>query len=230
IEQKSDGTPVTSADREVEAAVRATLAKARPRDSIHGEEEPDKVGGSRRWIIDPIDGTANYLRGIPVWATLIALEEAGEIVLGVVSAPALGRRWWASRENGAFTGKNFRQGVEMQVSNSAHLSDAMLSFSSVQQWVDAGRGQEFVDLMREAGRTRAFGDFWSYMLVAEGALDIACEPELALHDMAACSIIVTEAGGSFTDLDGIEGPYGDGAVATNGLLHDQVLRQLNGEA
>ena len=153
-------------------------------------------------MIDPIDGTKNFVRGVPVWATLIALMVNDQVVVGVVSAPALGRRWWASLGGGAYAGKSLMSASEIHVSDVAAIEDASLSYASISAWVEAGQGQQFVDLLRACWRTRAYGDFWSYMLLAEGGVDIACEPELALHDMAACSVIVTEAGGRFTDLDG----------------------------
>ena len=197
---------------------------------MHGEELADTGWGPRRWIVDPIDGTKSFVRGVPVWATLIALMINDEVVVGVVSAPALGRRWWASRGGGSYVGKSLMSATQCHVSDVADLEDASLSYASLSGWVEAGQGQEFVDLLRSVWRTRAYGDFWSYMLVAEGAVDIACEPELALHDMAACSIVVTEAGGRFTDLDGNPGPLGTGACATNARLHQVVLDQLAGRA
>lgn len=226
VTAKPDLTPVSDADVAVEDAIRRTLKTARPRDAVHGEEREDTGWGPRRWVIDPIDGTKNYVRGVPVWATLIALMVEGDVVVGVVSAPALGRRWWASAGGGAFTGKTLLQGTPCQVSGVSDVADASLSYSSVHGWVDSGRGQQFVDLMRACWRTRAYGDFWSYMLLAEGAVDIASEPELALHDMAALDVIVREAGGRFTNLDGADGVAGPGAVATNGVLHDAVVEQL----
>jgi histidinol-phosphatase len=177
-------------------------------------------------VIDPIDGTKNFVRGVPVWATLISLLNGDEVVVGVVSAPALGRRWWALKGGGAFTGRSLLQASPCRVSAVAEIEDASLSYSSVSGWVESGRGQQFVDLLRDCWRTRAYGDFWSYMLLAEGAVDLAAEPELALYDMAAPSIVVTEAGGRFTSLDGADGPHGPGAIATNGLLHDEVVRRL----
>ena len=219
-------TPVSDADTAVEDAIRTMLSRTRPRDAVHGEERADSGWGPRRWVIDPIDGTANYVRGVPVWATLIGLMVGNEVVAGVVSAPALSRRWWAHRGGGAFTGRNLLQGVRCRTSRVANVEDAFLSYSSLDGWVDSGRGQQFVDLLRECWRTRAMGDFWSYMLLAEGGVDLAAEPELALHDMAALTVIVTEAGGRFTGLDGRDGPHGPGAVATNGLLHDEVLARL----
>jgi histidinol-phosphatase len=226
IDSKPDLTPVTDADTAVEESIRRTLSRARPRDAVHGEEMADTGWGPRRWVVDPIDGTKNFVRGVPVWATLIALMINDEVAVGVVSAPALGRRWWASLGGGAFAGRSLMHPVECHVSQVARIEDASLSYAEIGEWVDAGQGQEFVDLMRSCWRTRAYGDFWSYVLLAEGGVDIACEPELELHDMAACSIVVTEAGGSFTDLDGRPGPLGAGAYATNGLLHEAVLSQL----
>src|SRR6478735_307270 len=226
VTSKPDLTPVSDADTAAEQAIRRTLGRARPRDAVHGEEMADTGWGPRRWVIDPIDGTKNFVRGVPVWATLIALMINDEVAVGVVSAPLLGRRWWASLGGGAYAGKSLMSATPCRVSDVAAIEDASLSYSSIGGWVESGRGQQFVDLMRGCWRSRAYGDFWSYMLLAEGGVDIACEPELALHDMAACSIVVTEAGGRFTDLDGIPGPRGANAVATNGRLHDVVLEQL----
>jgi histidinol-phosphatase len=226
---KPDLTPVSDADTAVEDALRRTLGRARPRDAVHGEEMEDTGWGPRRWVIDPIDGTKNFVRGVPVWATLIALMINDEVAVGVVSAPALGRRWWASLGGGAYAGKSLMSASPCRVSDVAAIEDASLSYSSISGWVESGRGQPFVDLMRRCWRNRAYGDFWSYMLLAEGGVDIACEPELALHDMAACSIVVTEAGGQFTDLSGVPGPRGPNAVASNGRLHEAVLAQLAGD-
>jgi histidinol-phosphatase len=228
VTSKPDLTPVTDADTAVEDVLRRKLGRARPRDAVRGEEMADTGFGPRRWVIDPIDGTKNFVRGVPIWGTLIALMINDESVMGVVSAPALGRRWWASMAAGAYAGKSLMSATPCHVSDVASISDAFLSYSSVEAWVEAGQGQEFVDLLRAVWRTRAFGDFWSYMLLAEGAVDIACEPELALHDMAACAVIVSEAGGQFTDLDGRPGPLGAGAYATNGRLHAEVLSRLSG--
>jgi|tagenome__1003787_1003787.scaffolds.fasta_scaffold20951604_3 histidinol-phosphatase len=229
VTSKPDLTPVTDADTNVEEVIRRTLGRARPRDAVHGEEMSDTGWGPRRWVIDPIDGTKNFVRGVPVWATLISLMVNDEVAVGVVSAPALGRRWWASLGAGAYVGKSLMSASPCRVSDVAQIEDASLSYSSVGGWVEAGLGQPFVDLLRTCWRTRAYGDFWSYMLLAEGAVDLACEPELALHDMAACSIVVTEAGGSFTDLGGVPGPNGAGAYASNGRLHDELLRRLRDE-
>lgn len=232
VESKPDLTPVTDADRAVEEAIRRSLARARPRDAVLGEEFGATGWGPRRWIIDPIDGTKNFVRGVPVWATLIALADGDDIVVGVVSAPALGRRWFASRGAGAFAGRSLNTAARLQVSAVAGLADASLSYSELAEWDSVGLLDRFLDLSRSCWRTRGYGDFWSYVLVAEGSVDAACEPDLALHDMAAPSIVVTEAGGAFTDLAG--GPVlgGDGpatsAVASNGLLHAAVLDALTG--
>ena len=226
VSAKPDLSPVSDADTAVEESLRRTLGRARPRDAVHGEEMPDTGWGPRRWVIDPIDGTKNFVRGVPVWATLIALMINDEVAVGVVSAPALNRRWWASLGGGAYAGKSLRSAAPCHVSDVRTVADASMSYAEVGEWVEAGQGQQFVDLMRGCWRTRAYGDFWSYMLLAEGGVDIACEPDLALHDMAACSIVVTEAGGKFTDVAGRPGPLGAGAYATNGRLHDAVLAQL----
>ena len=223
VDTKPDLTPVTDADRDVETGIRRTLAKARTRDAILGEEHGATGAGDRRWIIDPIDGTKNFVRGTPVWATLIGLEVEGEVVAGVVSAPALQRRWWASKDGGAFTGKSLMKLSAIAVSQVSRLEDASLSYSSLSGWEERGRLEDFVQLTRRCWRTRAYGDFWSYMLVAEGAVDIACEPELDTHDMAALDVIVREAGGRFTSLTGAPGPFGGNAIASNGLLHDAAL-------
>ena len=230
VDSKPDLTEVTDADTAVEDTLRNMLGRTRPRDAVHGEERADSGWGPRRWVIDPIDGTRNFVRGVPVWATLIGLMVGDEVVVGVVSAPALSRRWWAAKGGGAFTGRSLLQGVPCRTSAVAAVEDASLSYSSIGGWVDCGRGQQFVDLMRDCWRTRAYGDFWSYMLLAEGAVDLAAEPELALHDMAALTVIVTEAGGRFTNLDGLAGPHGPGALATNGHLHEEVLSRLAADA
>ena len=179
VTAKPDLTPVSDADTAVEEAVRRTLGRARPRDAVHGEEMPDTGWGPRRWVIDPIDGTKNFVRGVPVWATLIALMINDEVAVGVVSAPALGRRWWASLGGGAYAGKSLMSASPIHVSDVAEIENASLSYASIGGWVESGQGQQFVDLLRSCWRTRAYGDFWSYMLLAEGGVDIACEPDLA---------------------------------------------------
>lgn len=229
VSTKPDMTEVTDADVAVEEALRRTLGKARPRDAVHGEEGADTGWGPRRWVIDPIDGTRNFVRGVPVWATLIALMIEDEVVAGVVSAPALGRRWWAHKGAGAYSGVTLLRGAPIHVSKVSELSDASMSYSSVGGWIDSGRGQAFVNLLRDCWRTRAYGDFWSYMLVAEGAVDLALEPDLALHDMAALDVIVREAGGRFTNIDGQDGVRGPGALVSNGLLHEELVERLRPE-
>jgi histidinol-phosphatase len=219
VQTKPDLTPVTDADHRVEEQLRSTLARARTRDAVLGEEFGSTGRGDRRWVIDPIDGTKNFVRGVPVWATLIALAVDDEVVLGVVSAPALQRRWWASAGAGAWTGRRLENATRCTVSKVSTLSDASLSYSSLSGWEERDRLDAFLDLTRTVWRTRAYGDFWSYMMVAEGAVDVACEPEVSLWDLAALDVIVREAGGTFTDLTGTPGPAGGSAVATNGVLH-----------
>ena len=226
VETKPDLTPVTDADREAEQVIRAQLGRVRNRDAVIGEEFGTTGSGGRQWVIDPIDGTKNYVRGVPVWATLIGLVEDGEVVLGVVSAPALNRRWWAAAGSGAFTGRSLSQAMRLSVSSVNQLSDASLSYSSLSGWRDLGVREQFIELTDSVWRTRAYGDFWSYCMVAEGAVDLACEPELNLYDMAALVPVVTEAGGRFTSLAGQDGPFGDNALASNGLLHDAALDVL----
>ena len=225
---KPDLTPVSDADKAVEESIRRTLSRARTRDAITGEESGSSGSSNRRWIIDPIDGTKNFVRGVPVWATLIALAVDDEVVMSVVSAPQLGRRWWAAMGQGAHTGKSLMKSTRCQVSDVRRLEDASLSYSSLHGWEERDRLEDFLALMRSCWRTRAYSDFWSYMLVAEGAVDIAVEPELEVYDMAALDIIVREAGGQFTSLAGDPGPWGGNALATNGHLHDAALSFLGG--
>ncbi len=228
VMSKPDLTPVTDADQAVEEGIRRTLSRVRSRDAITGEEQGSTGHSQRRWIIDPIDGTKNFVRGVPVWATLISLVVDDVVVLGVVSAPSLQRRWWASQGNGAFTGRSLLKATQMQVSDVRRLEDASFAYSSLHGWDERGRLDDLLTLMRRCWRTRAYGDFWSYMLLAEGAVDIAAEPELEVYDMAALDVIVREAGGRFTSLDGSDGPWGGNALATNGHLHEAVLSFLGG--
>lgn len=234
VTSKPDLTPVSDADRTVEQSIRERLLEHRPKDAVVGEELAATGGDAdRRWIIDPIDGTKNYVRGVPVWATLIGLadrraaRDGDDTVVGVVSAPALARRWWAARGEGAFS--SFAGGPPRRLSVSAvtDLADASLSYASLEAWSTVGRGHAAVELTERVWRSRGYGDFWSYMLVAEGAVDLAAEPELSLWDMAAVVPIVTEAGGRFTDLTGRPGPYGRSAAASNGRLHDLLLAALD---
>ncbi len=226
VSTKPDLTPVTDADIQAEKLIRGQLRRARPRDAVAGEELAATGHGPRQWVIDPIDGTKNFVRGVPVWATLIALVDQGQPVLGLVSAPALARRWWAAVGTGAWTGRSLAAATRLQVSGVTELADASLSYSSLSGWADLGRLPQFLELTRSCWRTRAYGDFWSYMMVAEGAVDLAAEPELALHDMAALAPIVTEAGGAFTGLDGRAGPWSGNAIASNGRLHSAALKSL----
>ncbi|MBO9553809.1 histidinol-phosphatase [Cellulomonas sp.] len=227
VETKPDLTPVSDADKAAEELIRGQLSRARPRDAVQGEEMPDTGHGPRRWVVDPIDGTKNFVRGVPVWATLIALLDGDEVVVGVVSAPALGRRWWAAQGSGAWTGKSLAAASRLHVSAVDRLSDASLSYSSLSGWSQHGRFDEFLALERSVWRSRAYGDFWSHVLVAEGAVDVSAEPELALHDMAALVPIVTEAGGRFTSVRGVPGPFGGSALVSNGLLHEAALELLD---
>ncbi len=226
VDTKPDLTPVTDADRATEESLRNVLKRARPRDAVLGEEFGRIGAGPRCWVIDPIDGTKNYVRGVPVWATLIGLMDGDEVVVGVASAPLLGRRWWAAKGGGAWTGRSLTKATRCRVSDVRKLEDASFSFSSVSGWEEQKRLAGFLDLTRSVWRTRAYGDFWSHMLVAEGAVDIAAEPEVSLWDLAALQVIVEEAGGVFTDLSGRAAPDGGSAVSTNGSLHDEVLKRL----
>jgi histidinol-phosphatase len=226
VQTKPDLSPVSDADQAVEQLIRQRLAAARPEDAFCGEESGTAGSGPRRWVLDPIDGTKNFVRGVPVWATLIALLVNDEPVLGVVSAPALGQRWWAARGEGAF-GSSFGQPArQLRVSQVAELADASLSYASLSGWAERGLQHALVELISQVWRSRAYGDFWSYMLLAEGAVDLAAEPELSLWDMAALAPIVTEAGGRFTGLNGVDGVQQGNAAASNGLLHDALLAAL----
>jgi histidinol-phosphatase len=227
VSTKPDATPVTDADAAVESALRGLLARHRPGDAVLGEEDGLSGDSTRRWVIDPIDGTKNFLRGMPVWATLIALETEGEVVAGMVSAPALGRRWWAARDGGAWTSAGASPPRRMHVSRVAELGDAFVSLSSLAGWERQGRLSGLRELTRRAWRFRAFGDFWSHVLVAEGAVDIACEPEVSHWDVAPLKVIVEEAGGRFSDLRGRATPDGGSIVCTNGALHEAVLGLLS---
>ncbi|HEX6500896.1 MAG TPA: histidinol-phosphatase [Micromonosporaceae bacterium] len=230
VSAKPDLTPVSDADTAVEKALRATLARTRPRDGVLGEEYgltgAPAGQGTRQWVIDPIDATKNFIRGVPIWGTLIALMDGGDAVVGMVSAPALGRRWWAATGHGAFAGKHTAAATPIHVSGVSRLADASFCYSSLDGWEQSGRLPAILDLMRDTWRNRAYGDFYGYMLVAEGAVDVMVEPELSLWDLAALVPIVTEAGGTFTDLSGRPGPLGGSAVATNGKLHDDLLARL----
>jgi histidinol-phosphatase len=227
VESKPDLTPVSDADVAVEQAIRSTLAARRPEDAVLGEEDGETGTGPRRWVIDPVDGTKNFVRGVPVWASLIALQEDGVVTAGVVSAPALGRRWWAARGLGAHTGGSLASSRRLRVSAVTELADASVAYSSLTGWEEQGRLPGLLQLSRDVWRTRAYGDFWSHMMVAEGAVDASFEPEVSLWDLAPLQVVVEEAGGRFTDLSGRAGPDGGSAVCSNGLLHDRVLAALS---
>jgi histidinol-phosphatase len=222
VTTKPDMTPVSDADQAVERALRERLHADRPHDTLVGEEYGGTMGAGRAWVIDPIDGTKNFVRGVPVWATLIALTLDGEAVLGVVSAPALHRRWWAVRGEGSWRSENGGQPVRNQVSAVADLADASLSYSDHERW----QRESWLGLVDAVWRSRAYGDFWSHMMVAEGCVDVAPEPELNLWDMAALVPVVEEAGGRMTDWSGGPALRGSSALTSNGLLHDEVLRRL----
>jgi histidinol-phosphatase len=227
VDTKPDLTPVTDADRSVETALRQTLAAHRPHDSVVGEEFGGATGlTGRQWVIDPIDGTKNFVRGVPIWATLIGLLVDGAPVAGVVSAPALQRRWWAADGRGAYGAVAGSPPRRLSVSAVGQLSSASLSFSSLSGWAQRGLRERFISLTDRVWRVRGYGDFYSYCLVAEGAVDIAAEPEVSLWDLAPLDVLVREAGGTFTGLDGVAGPHGGSALATNGLLHETVLTSL----
>jgi histidinol-phosphatase len=229
VTTKPDRTPVTDADQAVERVIRATLSASRPEDDIFGEEmgtDSNTIGSrpGRQWIIDPIDGTAGFLRGLPVWGTLVALAIDGVPVVGAISAPALGKRWFGATGLGSWsTTSGSREEVPLQVSEVGAVADATVSYNSIGQWVADGRQESLLALTGRAWRTRALGDFWPYMLVAEGSLDMAGEPDLQPYDMAAIQPIMEGAGGRFSSLDGENSVWTGSALATNGLIHDEVL-------
>ena len=232
VTTKPDNTPVTDADKATEEALRALLKNHRPDDGIVGEEFGNDAGSAERyWVNDPIDGTKNFLRGVPTWATLIGLIEKQSdgrevVVVGVVSAPALFRRWHASEGHGAFVSVNKAAPQRINVSQVSEIKDASISYSDFIGWGE--RLAPFQELMAAAWRTRGIGDFWSHMLVAEGAVDVAIEPSLALWDMAALDIIVREAGGRFTNVAGVDGSLGGSGLSTNSAIHQKIVDKLNG--
>ena len=237
ITTKPDNSPVTDADKAVERAIIDAIAAQYPTDGVVGEEFGTSGSKDRYWVIDPIDGTKNFLRGVPTWATLIALVENEQVVASVVSSPALYRRWYATAGGGAFVSEGVTKGADagsasknvvtrqLSVSKVSAIKDASIAYSDFQGW--GARRQPFEKLLDSAWRTRGLGDFWSHMLVAEGAVDVAIEPSLALWDMAALDLIVREAGGRFTSLDGVDGPFGPNAISTNGALHSAILEAIN---
>jgi histidinol-phosphatase len=219
VDSKSDGTPVTDADKRAESSIRQALRERRPDHAVVGEEFGADGDSDWRWYIDPIDGTKNFSRGVPVWATLIALRRGETPMCAVVSAPALRRRWWASRGDGAHD----EAGVRLHVSNIAALDDAYVSCTDIRDFETTGHDAAFRSLVSRCRHVRAFGDFWSHMLVAEGAIDVGIEPVVNAWDVAAVQLIVEEAGGRFSDFDGAPSIDSGNAVASNGLLHEQVL-------
>jgi histidinol-phosphatase len=228
VTTKPDLTPVSEADQAVERVIRERLRDSTGH-AVLGEEYGSDPGSGAtadaefRWIIDPIDGTKSYVRGIPIWATLIGLEHAGEVVVGVVSAPALHTRWWAGRGLGAY-----RNGDRISVSSVASIDDAQLSLAwDTKERYDAdGIGDKMLALAHRCWRTRGFGDFWQHTLVAEGAVDISLDPIVSLWDIAALIPIIDEAGGRWTTVSGASNLDADSFVCTNGTLHDAVLEAL----
>jgi histidinol-phosphatase len=217
VERKPDLTPVTEADRGVEAELRRLLAEERPADAVLGEEEGATGESPRRWILDPIDGTRNYTRGIPVWATLVALAVDGNVELGVVSAPALERRWWAERRGGAFADH-----TPIHVSEVSRVEDAVLCLAL---------DRPLPAIAARAWHVRAFGDFWAHMLVAEGAVDAAVDSiGVVVWDLAAVQVVVEEAGGRFTDFAGVDRFDGGTGLSSNGLLHAELLAAIAEQA
>jgi histidinol-phosphatase len=231
VSTKPDRSPVTDADTATEDLLRGELATARPADAVLGEErggpsEP-AAQGQRAWVIDPIDGTKNFSRGMPVWATLIALTEAGRPVVGVVSAPALARRWWGSAGGGSWTRDSARATPRrIAVSRVGKLADAYLSTTDLGSFLAAGTAEGYLELTRRCWTSRAFGDFWQHVLVAEGVLDLAVDPEVSAWDVAAIQVLVEEAGGRFTDLAGRRRHDLGSGMSSNGLLHEAALGVL----
>ena len=222
VETKPDLSPVTDADKSVEKALTELLALKRPDDAIVGEEFGSSGEASRKWIIDPIDGTANFVRGVPVWATLIALSIDSKPTVSVVSAPALGSRWWAAPGSGAFTKSITGEERKLLVSKVSKLEDSSLSYNNLRLWQKSEFMPKFLKLSETVWRTRAYGDFWSYMLLAEGSVDIVAEHDLKIYDIAALVPIIEQAGGSISDLQGQLTEQSSSVLETNSLLHAKV--------
>ncbi|MDQ3982467.1 MAG: histidinol phosphatase [Actinomycetota bacterium] len=228
-QRKADGTWVTEADWAVEAQIRLRIARAFPDHNVLGEEEGltasgggPPVEGAPTWIVDPIDGTNNYIAGIPIWATLVALRVDGAGVVGVAHAPALGETYDAAAGSGARC-----NGETISVDPSPDLAAATVLFSGLDGWRTAGRAEAFAGLVERANRNRGLGDFWGHVLVARGAAHVMVEPDLAVWDLAALQPILSEAGGKITDLDGKPWTERGGCVTTNGVLHEEVVTLLN---
>jgi histidinol-phosphatase len=226
IRHKADRTVVTQADTSIEAMVREQVAAAFPDDHVLGEEEggDDRAEG-RVWIVDPIDATANFARGIPIWATLIALQVDGELVMGIVNAPVIAERYEAVRGSGSRM-----NGRRIRVSEIDRLDDAQLFYAELKSWIAEPRDESVLGLLSQATRTRGFGDFWGHALVARGAGEAMIEPELNVWDYAAFQVVVEEAGGRVTQIDGSPTAHGGSAVSSNGVLHDEILERLAGLA
>jgi histidinol-phosphatase len=222
VETKADLSPVTDADKSVEKALIAILANQRPQDAIVGEEFGSSGAASRKWIIDPIDGTANFVRGVPVWASLIALSIDGLPTVSVVSAPAMGARWWAAPGSGAFARSFTGETRKLSVSKVAKIEDSSVSYNNLQLWQKSEFLPELLQLSEAAWRTRAYGDFWSYMLLAEGSVDVVAEHDLKIYDIAALVPIIEQAGGSISDLQGPLTEQSSSVLATNSLLHEKI--------
>jgi histidinol-phosphatase len=222
VETKPDLSPVTDADKSVEQAIIALLKSHRPDDAIVGEEFGSSGQGVRKWIIDPIDGTANFVRGVPVWATLIALSIDGKPTVSAVSAPAMGTRWWAAPGSGAFTKSIDGEVRKLSVSKVSKVEDCSVSYNNLQLWQKSEYLPQLLKLSEKVWRTRAYGDFWSYMLLAEGSVDVVAEHDLKIYDIAALVPIVEQAGGSISDLLSPLTEQSSSILATNSLLHDQI--------
>ncbi len=228
VYKKPDRTYVTDADKAVENKLRSMIADRYPHDAFYGEETGTAAGSApRTWILDPIDGTANFLRGVPNWATLIALEVTGQTQLGVCSMPALDTRWWALQGQGSYKQRGQAHPQKISVSKVSDLADASISFQSIQQWEEAGYLEQLLTLRRSVWRDRAYGDAWSYMALCEGLIDMVGEFDVKSYDIAAMIPLVTEAGGVFTDAHGNTSSWEGSAVASNGLIHSAVLDKIN---
>ena len=227
VQVKADASPVTEADLATEQAIRGILALERPQDGVFGEEFGASGTSARQWIIDPIDGTANYLKGIPMWTTLIALTIDGVPRVGVASQPAIGRRWWAASGAGAWTNVPGGEPRRIQVSSISEVTESSVSFQSIAQWDEVGRAEDLIRLSRAVWRDRGYGDAWPYMLLAEGRLEFVAEFGVKEYDVAAVVPIIHEAGGRFTDIDGTDSIGSLSSLATNGRLHDAYLSLLN---
>lgn len=227
VRSKPDRTPVTDVDLKVEDSLRTVLADRLPADLVAGEERGGEVGPGRTWIIDPIDGTKNFLRGVPAWASLIALVDDGRPVVGVISAPALGKRWWAATGAGAWCRTGYDGEPErLAVSKVSDIADSYVSTTDLGSWVKHHSREAYLRLVDACWESRAFGDFWQHCLVAEGAVDLAVEPSVSPWDVAAVQILIEEAGGTFTDLTGRARFDGGNALSSNGHLHGAALELL----